>query len=86
MSASPADRFPSMRELISALRSQQTLVPRRGRVPAIAGLVVLGAGGILLGAWQLTRSDDPKPDKPVQIAAAKNLAPIATAIRNGSTL
>jgi predicted Ser/Thr protein kinase len=78
MSASPPDRFASMRELIAAVRSQQTLVPKRGRAPAIAGLVVLGAGGLLLGAWQLTREDDPKT-KPVQLAAAKNLAPQATA-------
>jgi predicted Ser/Thr protein kinase len=78
MSASPPDRFPSMRELIGALRSQQTLAPKLGRAPAIAGLVVLGAGGLLLGAWQLTRKDEP-PEKPVQVAAAKNLAPIPTA-------
>jgi eukaryotic-like serine/threonine-protein kinase len=79
MSASPADRFATMRELIAALRSQQTLVPKRGRAPAVAGLVVLGAGVVLAGAWQLTRAADPKPDKPVQVAAAKNLAPIPTA-------
>jgi predicted Ser/Thr protein kinase len=77
MSASPSDRFPSMRELISAIRSQQTLVPKRGRAPAIAGLVVLGAGAIVLGAWQITRSAEPTP-KPVQVAAAKNLTPTAS--------
>jgi serine/threonine protein kinase len=78
MQAAPDDRFPSMRELIAAMRSQRSLVPRRGRAPAIAGLVVLGAGAIVLGAWQLTRADEPAA-KPVQVAAANNVAPIGTA-------
>ncbi len=64
MAAAPADRFPSMRELIGALRAparRSSLVPIRGRAPAIAGLVVLGAGAIVLGAWRLTRTDEPAP-------------------------
>ncbi|HEY5923406.1 MAG TPA: protein kinase [Kofleriaceae bacterium] len=76
MSAEPADRFPTMRELIAAIRSQRSLMPRRARAPAIAGLVVLGTGAIVLGAWQLTKA--PEDKKPVQVAA-RNAAPIPTA-------
>src|SRR6185436_11316428 len=62
MAATPADRFPSMRELIQAIRVPRPLVPKRGRKPAIAGLVVLGAGAVVIGAWQLTkRSDEEVP-------------------------
>ncbi len=82
MSASPSDRFPSMRELIAAIRAKpdrtkKPLVPLRGRAPAIAGLVVLGAGAAVLAGWQLTREEEPA-EKPVQVAAARNLAPTAT--------
>jgi len=77
MAASPSDRFASMRELIAAMKAQQALVPRRGRAPAVAGLVVLGAGALVLGAWQLTKTDD--EPKPVQVAAAKNISPLPTA-------
>ncbi|HEY5944859.1 MAG TPA: protein kinase [Kofleriaceae bacterium] len=76
MSASPADRFPSMRELISAMRPQRPVVPKRARGAAIAGLIVLGAGAAVAGGWQLTKQDEPKP---VQVAAAKNVAPVPTA-------
>lgn len=88
MQAAPADRFASMRELIAAIRAQagrkHGLVPARGRKPAIAALVVLGAGAGLAAAWQLTRTahttrttrDD---DTHVQVASARDLAPTATA-------
>ncbi|HEX5060016.1 MAG TPA: protein kinase [Kofleriaceae bacterium] len=74
MAASPSDRFASMRELIAAMKAQQATVPRRGRAPAVAGLVVLGAGALVLGAWQLTKAGD--EPKPVQVAAAKNISPL----------
>jgi serine/threonine protein kinase len=58
MAADPADRFPSMRELIEAFRAQPAqarsrgpIVPTRGRAAAIAGLVVLGAGAIAVTQW-----------------------------------
>jgi serine/threonine protein kinase len=80
MAAAPADRFPSMRELIEAIRAREakrktTLVPIRGRRPAVAALVVLGAGAAVAGGWQLTKRDD----APVQVASAKNAGPLPTA-------
>ena len=77
---SPRDRFPSMRELIEAMRdavAPQTTAdcrarrrPRSKRGPAIAGLAVLGATAIAIGAWVFARgpaarrrrsSPDPSP-------------------------
>jgi serine/threonine protein kinase len=71
MAASPADRFPSMRDVITAMRAtpakgekprKPTVVPARGRKPAVAALVVLGAGAGLVAAWQLTKDDEKKPE------------------------
>jgi serine/threonine-protein kinase len=66
MSATPSDRFPSMRELIAAVRAAPAtqalatpIVPARGRTAAIAGLVVLGASGAALLAWK--KSPEPRP-------------------------
>jgi serine/threonine-protein kinase len=81
MAAAPTDRFPTMRDLMAAMRAQpgrRALVPKRGRAAAIAGIAVLVAGAGVVGAWQLTHEPEPAP-KPVQVAAAKNIAPLPTA-------
>jgi serine/threonine-protein kinase len=54
------DRFTSMREVIDAMRATPAAAvakPERtiSRGPAIAGLVVLGATGIAVGAWVFAR-------------------------------
>jgi hypothetical protein len=77
MQAAPADRFPSMRELINALRTQP-LEPKRSRAPIIASLGIAAVGAALVGAWQITKAPEDDGKKPVQVAA-NNAAPIPTA-------
>jgi len=78
MSASPSDRYPSMRELITALKTAPaekaaaSIVPTKGRAAALAGLAVLGASAIAVVAWP-----DKKP--PTAPAAAQEPAPVAAA-------
>ncbi len=78
MAAVPDDRFASMRELIATIRASRTrkrpLLPARGKRPAIAALVVLGASGGALAAWQFTATEEPPP-----APAARNVAPMPTA-------
>ncbi|MBV8755976.1 MAG: protein kinase [Deltaproteobacteria bacterium] len=72
MSYVARDRYPSMRELIEAMRAAPA-VPvttakirrrersdgeARSRAPAIAGLVVLGMSGIAIGAWVFARGPE----------------------------
>jgi eukaryotic-like serine/threonine-protein kinase len=89
MAASPADRFPSMRELIAGIRTtpakatkhrKPTILPARGRKPAALALVVLGAGAGLAAAWKLTQDPDNRPE-PIasynRVAAATPLVEVA---------
>ena len=88
MSATPADRFPSMRELIIAFRAAPVaaaaspIVPARGRTAAIAGLVVLGASGAALLAWKKSPAPTAAPtiaEVPVSMPPAPTPAePAAT--------
>jgi serine/threonine protein kinase len=78
MQAVPADRFPSMRELIVALRVHQTQPPARSRAPIVGGLAIAAVGAAIVGAWQLTKAPDDDDKKPVQVAA-NNAAPLPTA-------
>ncbi len=73
MAADPSDRFPSMRELIDAFRAQPAtsrparrapVLPTRGRAAAIAGLVVLVAGGIAVTQW-------PRSEREKKVVAAQ---------------
>jgi serine/threonine protein kinase len=79
MSASPNDRFGSMRELIAAIRAQPTrltrgatvgpIVPLRGRNAAIAGLLVLAAAAVAAFAWPARRAS-PTTSAPAPLALA----------------
>lgn len=91
MAADPADRFPSMRELIAAFRAQPAasapatrvpIVPTRGRAAAIAGLVVLAAGGIAVTQWP--RSDRDTTVASAPIAPTTTPAPLAAPIAQPS--
>jgi serine/threonine-protein kinase len=79
MSASPSERFPSMRELIDAFKATPApektgpLVPVRGRTAALAGLGVLGASAVAVVLWQ--RPADNKPAAAAPVAAAELPAP-----------
>ncbi len=79
MSASPSERFPSMRELIDAFKATPApekaapLVPVRGRTAALAGLGVLGASALAVVLWQ--RPADKKPVAAAPVAAAEVPAP-----------
>jgi len=80
MKAAPADRFASMRDLIKAIRVPRSMLPKRGRAPAIAGLVVLGAGGISIAVWQLTKQDDAAPQTVAKLSEpSRALTPDAAA-------
>ena len=69
MSYVPRDRFASMRELIDAVRATPAAAPARtkerniSRGPAIAGVAVLGASAIAIGAWVFARHPEPTPAK-----------------------
>lgn len=76
MSYVARDRYASMRELIEAMRvpavEAKAPAAARNRAPAIAGLVVLTASGVAIGAWMFARG----PQKPqATIAAAPTEQP-----------
>lgn len=57
------DRFASMRDLIDAMRvpelaARTPAAHARNRAPAIAGLAVLTASGVAIGAWLFSRGPD----------------------------
>jgi hypothetical protein len=70
MKATPGDRYPTMRELIEALRAPhkkpETTTPaeKRTNVPAVAGVAVLAAGAAAIGVFMLQR-DRHTPTAPV---------------------
>lgn len=60
MALNPKDRWPSMRELIDALRAKPA-GERPSRTPIIAGAAAVLAAGATLVAWQALKSDQPRP-------------------------
>jgi serine/threonine protein kinase len=70
MKATPSERYPTMRELIEALRAPHktvdtaTTAQRRTNVPAVAGVAVLAAGAAAIGVFMLQR-DRHAPAPPV---------------------
>jgi serine/threonine protein kinase len=81
MSAAPRDRFPSMRELVTAVRAKPAAPvaarPRRTRVAVLAAVGALAAGGIAI-AWQGHDRADPVP-VPVPLPLPVP-APVAAAV------
>jgi serine/threonine-protein kinase len=81
------DRFGSMRELIDAMRApaQAETKPQaaKNRAPAIAGLVVLTASGVAIGAWLFARGPDKasatiaQPTEPSPQKAPETVSPPA---------
>jgi serine/threonine-protein kinase len=69
------DRFPSMRELIEAMRDRPSvpMQSRKRRGPAIAGIAVLGATAVAIGAWTVAHGHT----QPAPTVAAPELAPSA---------
>ena len=83
MSAAPRDRFPSMRDLVAAMRDKPAPRPqprpRRTRVAVLVAMGALAAGGLAV-AWQGRTTSDPVP-LPVPLpAAASSPAPVAVAV------
>jgi len=90
MSASPSDRFPSMRELIAEIKAGMSsvntgtararavtapILPAKGRAAALAGIAVLGASAIAVVAWSLTKDSKAAPAAAPIVAAQPTPTP-----------
>ena len=80
MQANARDRFPTMRELIAAIREPAPAV-HRGRTAAIAGAVVLAAAAAVgIGAWRWPQHE-PEPPQQATIAPALPVPVVAPPIQ-----